>query len=455
MPAEKYHKTYLKEQLSAEIKEHRREDRLDPTRLPTYEYLNAKGFNTRGLTKAIQRHFGDEMTLHQFLKEQGFGQGDSDWPTTHGETIEHLNGFSKSRLTRNNDRPDTHTTMKSAMREVLRTVQELHGTDNLLLFARHETEDEKYKRNEQIEAVIDEIREKKSDGATENYVRYLRFFYEYVSPRARIDTNPVKEVESQYGFDTNPEKDPNPLTDDQIDQLWRTLKQLPERRTLSDSVENIAARYGLRTWQIYMMVLVILGIAVGPRSKEYIRTNCREDWNFGENPYIEFPVRKNLPGQVPILAHPEFLMAFRDYMEATIENWNGKPFPNPRTKSGSRTPMTLNNWLAALCEEADVRLDDGSYPTLQNLRQTWHTEYLKVLRIDDVRLKLVADEAGTKDEDQPKISYRSDEEERKGIRSLITRDFEELLPLSKLPDEMAEVLDEEEYIETQADLSDF
>jgi len=454
MPAEKYHKEYLSKQLPIEIKEHLRADGLDPTRVPSYEYLTSKGFETRGLNKSLQRHFTEEMTLHQFLRENGFGQGKGDWPTTHEETIGHLNGFRKSRLTRNNDRPDTLSTMESALREVLRVTQKLHDTDNLLLFARYDTEKERYKRNEQIEAVVDQIKKEKSDGAAENYMRYLKFFYQYVEPRDRIDQNPVEKIEAQYDFDTTPKKDPDPLKDYQIRQLWRTVKQLPERSSLSTAVENLAVRHGLRKWQVYMMVVLVLGVGVGPRASEYIRTNCREEWHL-EQAYIEFPVRKNLPGEVPILAHPEFLAAFRDYMEETIDDWNGKPFPNPKTKSGSRTTNTINNWLKALCEEAEVRLDNGNYPTLQNLRQTWHTEYLRILRVDGVRLKLVADEAGTQDENQPKISYRSNEEERKAIRSLVSRDLEQLLPLSELPTEMTEIINENEYIDTQTDLSDF
>jgi len=87
MPAEKYTKAYLSERLPAKIKEHLRSDNLDPTRLPSFEYLKSKGFQPRGLTKAIQRHFDADMTLHEFLREQGLGHGSDNWPTEHEETI--------------------------------------------------------------------------------------------------------------------------------------------------------------------------------------------------------------------------------------------------------------------------------------------------------------------------------------------------------------------------------
>jgi len=456
MPAEKYHKAYLENQFPIELREHLQADNLDPTRLPSYDYLNAKGFETRGLSAAVKRYFGEEMTLHEFLRQQGFGhQDDGDWPTTHNETIQHLNGYRESRRNRNEDREATISTLESAMREVLRIVQDKYGTDNLLRFARYEAEEERYRQNEQVEAVLDELKSNKSDGAAKNYIRYFKKFYGYAAPRTRIDQNPVKQVEGQYDFDTRPERDSQPLTDEQVRKLWETLKQLPDRQELSDAVANLTSRHGLREWQVLMMVLLTLGVGVGPRSKEYIRTDCSEHWVFEDDTYIEFPRRKNLPGQVPILVNPEFLEAFRDYMETTRSDWNGKPFPSPNTDSGSRSKSTLNNWLEALCNEAGIRLDDGSFPTLQNLRQTWHNQYHEVLRKNNVQLQLVADEAGTQDENQVKISYRTDEEERRTIRELARRDFGELLPLDELPEVMSDTLDEAEYIDKQTSLVDF
>ena len=456
MPSEKYHKEYLEKQFPVELREQLRANALDPTRLPTYDYLNAKGFETRGLTRAVKRHYGDEKTLHEFLREQGFGyQKNSRWPTEHQETISLLNGYRESRSERNDDADTTLSTVESALRTVLRTAQDIHGTDNLLFFARYDTENEKYRRNKQTEAIIDRLKAEISGGATGNYVRYFREFYEYAKLRTRIDQNPVSQVEVHYDFDTRSETDVQPLTDKQIRTLWETLKQLPDRDVHAVSVKNLAKRHGLREWQVRMMVLVVLGIGVGPRSQEYIRTQCREDWVLDDDPYIDFPIRKNLPGQVPVLAHPELLDAFREYMEATQSDWNGKPFPSTTSESGSRCGNTLNNWLKALCEEAGVRLDDGNYPTLQNLRQTWHNQYHQILRKNKVQLQLVAEEQGTQDERQVKMSYRTEDEERKSIRTLATRDFEELLPFSELPDVMSEVIEVGEYFEEQADLSDF
>lgn len=455
MPAEKYTKVYLREQLPAEIREHRREDRLDPTKLPSYDYLNEKGFNTRGLNNAVQRHFAEELTLHEFLREQGFGyQNEEEWPTAHEKTISLLNGYRDSRQKRNNDAPDTTSTLESALRTVLRTAQDVHSNDNPLVYFEYNTPKEEARRNEQVEAVLDQIQENCSGGAAENYVRYFEEFYDYVIAHTEFEENPVKKVLWQYDFDTTPDSEVQSLDENQIKTLWTTLKQLPDRRDF-EAIEGIVQRHGLEHWRVLMMALLVFVIGVGPRAKDCTRTNCREEWNFGSEPYVYFSVRKNQPSEVPILARPEFLEAYCDYMDAIYDEWNGKPFPSHRSESGSRVPATLNRWLRKLSEEAGVRLDDGSFPTLQNLRQTWHTRYLEVLRKSNVHLKLVADDAGTKTEQIADERYRSDAEERKSIRDLAANHFNEYLPLDELPEPMSEVLDQGQYLDYQKSLDEF
>ena len=455
MPAEKYTKAYLREQLPVEIREHRREDRLDPTKLPSYDYLNEKGFNTRGLNNAVQRHFGEELTLHEFLREQGFGyQGEGEWPTTHERTINLLNGYRDSRTKRNKDALATTSTLESALRSIIRTTQEIHNNDNLLVYYEYETPKEEVRRNEQVEAIIDKIQEGWSGGAAANYVRYFKEFHNYVVTHTEFDENPVEKVLWQYDFDTTPDSEVQPLDENQIKALWTTLKQLPERRDF-EAVDGLAQRHGLAHWQVLMMALLVFVVGVGSRAKDCTRTNCRKEWNFGSEPYVYFPVRKNQPSQVPILSLPEFLEAYCDYMEAIHDDWNGKPFPSHQSDSGSRVPATLNRWLKALSEEAGVRLDDGSFPTLQNLRQTWHTRYMQVLRKSNVHLKLVADEAGTKTEQTIDKRYWSDPEERKSIRDLAANHFDEFLQLDELPKPMSEVLDQGQYLNYQKSLDEF
>lgn len=437
MPAEKYTKMYLTEQLKPELKEQLRADNLPPTRLPSYEYLNAKGFNTRGLNKAIQRHFGDDATLAEFLRRQGFGHAEGEWPTDDSETIRMLNKFRESRRKRNNDKEDTVQTMESALRKVLRIAQRVHDTASLLVFARFDTEQERFRRNAEMETILDTLKDELSDGAAGNYARYLRNFYGYAGLHTPIDYNPVDVVGDQYSFEIS-SGDPDSLEDEQLKALWRTLLQLPERTDLSDPVEHLCERHGREWWRLYAMVLLVVGVGVGARAKEFVRMDCRSDLQFGDRPYVDFPLRKNEPGEVPIMTHPEFLEAYRDFMELARDEWNGKPFPKPDNESGSIAQKTLNNWLKALADEAGVRLSDGSLPTLQNLRQTWFNQYNDALNQHELQVQLLADEAGTKNDEIVDQSYVEDEQERETIRRMARDDFESHFPLPELPDLMTE-----------------
>lgn len=457
MPLEKYTESYLKEQLPAEIREHLRADGHDATRLPSYEYLRAKGFQTRGLNQALKRHFGDELTLGQFLTEQGFGhERNGEWPCSHEETLKVLTEFEYARVKRNGDRPPTRETMKSALRWVLRRSTKLHGTDNLLEYARADTTVEERRQNKRVEKIIDELHDELSGGAAKNYSRYWKDFYTFSAIRKRVDYNPVEEVMSQFSFDTGTDSEPERLSENQIQILWKTLEHLPDRQNRSPAVENLATRHGLRTWRLKMMTLLVFMIGVGPRAKDVVRTEPRDDWHLDEDePYVQFPVRKNLPSEVPVLAYPNFLSAYQNFLEKTQSDWNGKMFPSELAESGSKSSNTLNSWLAALCEEAGVTLDNGSSPTLQNLRQTWQNEYHAVLRKNEVQLKIVAKEAGTRDYKQVHQSYRTTEEERRTIRALASKDFESLLPIKELPEVMTEVLNDRDYIDHQSSLTDF
>lgn len=455
MPAEKYTKEFLERRLPAKIRETMRSDGLSLARPPTYDYLNANGFCTRGINNALQRHFNQDMTLHRWLRKKSFsGPEESEWPTDHEETRHYLNKFIKSRCDRHNDRDATLNTVKTALRVALRQSRDLHGTDGLLQYARYESTEEKLANHRQLRDLCDKYQAKYNGGTAENYIRYLEDFYEHARIREAVDHNPVKEIRPEYSFDTETATSPRKIPDKAVTRLWNTLRSLPELKQPSEAVANITKRHGIGRWQVQMMVLLILGIGVGPRTSEYIRTNCREHWHL-QKKYIEFPIRKNGPGEVPILVRADFLAAFIEYMEATNPDWNGKPFPNADAGSGSRVGATLNNWLQALCKEADVRYDDGTYPTIQNLRQYWHNKYQQSLTHENVRLRLVAQSAGTSTTGEVKESYATDETMRESIEELIAEHFEGLLPLDELPQEMRRVVDQSQYIDTQSTLATF
>lgn len=455
MPAEKYTKEFLERRLPAKIRETMRSDGLSLAQPPSYDYLNSNGFCTGGINNALQRHFDQDMTLHRWLHKKGFnGPEQSEWPTDHEETRYYLNNYISSRRGRHNDRNATLDSIKTALRVALRQSRDLHGTDGLLQYAQYGSTEQKLANREQLRDLCDKYQSNYHGGTAKNYMRYLEDFYNYTRMREAVDHNPIEEIHPEYSFDTKTATTPQKIPDKDVTRLWNTLRSLPELDQLSEEVKNITKQHGLGRWQVQMMVLLTLGIGVGPRTSEYIRTNCREHWDLEED-YVDFPIRKNGPDEVPILVHPDFLAAFIEYMEAANPDWNGKPFPNSDTESGSRTGTTLNNWLQALCKEADVRYDDGTYPTIQNLRQYWHNKYKQSLTHENVRLQLVARSAGTSTTGEVKESYATGETMRESMEELMTEHFGGLLPLDELPQEMRRVVDQGQYIDTQSTLNTF
>jgi integrase len=437
MPDEKYDKKALEQQIPKKLREQLRADGLPPTELPTYEYLKTTKYHPRGLSKAIKRHYGDDTTLHDYLRDHGFGKEiNESWPTTHAKTIELLNEFRDSRKDRRDDAENTVSTIESGMRKVLTISDDLHGTDDLLSYARYDTEKERQQNHYQLYAICDEMNETLSDGCIDNYMRYFREFYNFAATIADVTENPVKKIEGQYDFDTEPESEVIVPTDEELRAVWDTLKRLPEQDEFSDSVQNLIEKHGLELWRIMTMALLLLGVGTGPRSGECESMDCEEHWHLGEKPYIMFPERKNQSGSVPILSHHKFFEKYRHYLESLFEHWNKKPFPSGTSECGSRRATTLNNWLEALWIEADIRLSNGEYPTIQNLRQKWHNKYLEVQRKREDHFELVADERDKKDTEHIKSNYESTKEKREAIRQLVKFDLENIFPLSELPEEL-------------------
>lgn len=441
MPSEKYTEAYLTERFPVEVRETLRADDLNPTHLPSYEYLNANGFGTRGLNKALERHFEDGRTVHDHLRKHGFDVPHTgEWPCEHDETVRHLDLFVKSRRKRYESPEKSIDTLKSALRKILRISQKVNKTDDLISYGRETDSMSKFERNEQMRAILDHLKDIQDDRTARSYTGYLSDFYDVVASNTDLDFNPVQNVRDEYRFITR-SSDPQPLDDDQIEQLWDTLLRLgqspaPKQRASCKSVRDLLTRHGT-DWIIQMMVLIVVGVGIGLRPGECARLHTDQHLKLDDDPHVTFDQRKNLPGTVPILTRCDFIEAYIEYMEATQDSWNRYLFLSTDSESGHRVPETLNNWLEAICRESDVRLDDGSYPTLQNLRQTWHTKYKHTLQKHRVQMQLVADEAGTETSDIVDESYVPDIEDAKTIREFARKDFDDVLPLTEgIPDFM-------------------
>jgi hypothetical protein len=209
---------------------------------------------------------------------------------------------------------------------------------------------------------------------------------------------------------------------------------------------------------MWMKMVIVFLFAVGPRSNEMERFNILTQINFGDDPHVHFQQRKNLtqedaPERVPIMLGINYLRAYRDYIQKT--GGNGSLVPSPRTETGCRAAGTINNWLKRLCKIANVRLPDGTLPTIQNFRRLWKTEYLKAVYENREYIRFVSDEGGTDTPEVDEEDYISDVVNRRQIRELGREHFDSLLEIDELPELIKEELDQTEYLDRQSSLSDY
>jgi hypothetical protein len=158
------------------------------------------------------------------------------------------------------------------------------------------------------------------------------------------------------------------------------------------------------------------------------------------------------PAKVPVMMGVTFLRAYREYIDAI--DGNGKLVPSDESKSGCRTPSTLNGWLKRLCKIADVRLDDGSFPTIQNFRQFWKTLYKKAVTENREHIKFVSEEDGKKSHESDERDYIDDVVNRQHVRSLGQEYFDDVLDLGELPELLRKELDQNEHGERQTRITD-
>lgn len=75
------------------------------------------------------------------------------------------------------------------------------------------------------------------------------------------------------------------MTAEDIQRLWDALNALEEC-----PVEG----YDLDEWRLWMKMLLVFLIAVGPRSSEVEQLDVRHQLHFGDDPHVRYENRKNL-----------------------------------------------------------------------------------------------------------------------------------------------------------------
>jgi integrase len=441
-------KRYLDQQLPAIIEEHIKQNKLDPHEMPSWQYIDKIAqHSAQGLHNNCEKYFN--KSLHDHLRDKGFGlQASGDWPTNDDETIKSLIFYVKV-LREQLDRADsTIDTAICAINKIYEAISSQDKHKELIELARYEEEQERLDKIQYTAEIISYIRNQVGEAASANYSHYFDEYYKLIDNKFIINFNPVKQALDQFDFD-RPEGDPNKIKPEQLRALWETLDKLNH---------SLVEGYTCKEWKMFMKMLILLLVAIGPRSSEVVDLDMRSQFRFGSDPHVVFHNRKNLnknegPVDVPIMTGSNILQAYRDYIDKVYDS--GAVVPSSRSASGCRTTGTLNDWLQRLCQLAEVRLEDGSLPTMKNFRQFWTSRYNKAVHQNRKEIALVSEEKGTSNPLVDEDSYIGDKQIRRHIRDLGREYFDEVLNIDGLPTLVNQELTTANYIDYQTNLSSY
>jgi hypothetical protein len=437
----------LEKQLPATLREQFQLDNLPPDHEPSWEYITANTrYSAQGLNNKSKELYG--QTILEFLQNQGFGvRSGGKWPTDDERTIRSLEYYVESAEQRRGWSENTIDSVESVINKVYEAIGN-EGLDiELLDIGHYESERERVENIQHAITIIEYMDRNLADSTMGNYPQYFEEYYNIVKNRYQININPVEEALDEFEW-LRSDGDAQPVTEAQLNDLWNALDALKKC-----PVEG----HDLDQWRLWMKMLIVFLIAVGPRSSEVERLNVRTHLHFGDDPHVHYIERKNTrrdegPSKVPIMMGGDFLRAYRAYID--VINGNGKLVPSDESASGCRTPSTLNDWLARLCKIADVRLDDGTFPTIQNFRQFWKTLYNRALAENRKHIKFVAEEDDKVGPESDETDYIPNEVNRQHIRDIGREYFDDVLKLGELPELLRKELDQDVYGERQTKITD-
>lgn len=110
--------------------------------------------------------------------------------------------------------------------------------------------------------------------------------------------------------------------------------------------------------------------------------------------------------------------------------------------------------MARLCKIADVRLDDGTFPTIQNFRQFWKTLYKRALAENRKEINFVAEEDEKAGPESDEEDYIPDVVNRRHVRDIGREYFDDLLDLGELAELLQDELDRPVDVERQIKITD-
>ena len=439
----------LEEQLPAILREQFRRDNLPRDHLPSWDYITANTrYSAQGLHNKCEEYYG--QTLHEFLREQGFGvlSSDDGWPTDDEKTRQSLEYYKQSLEDKKGRADTTIASVESAINKVYEAIGEEDLDIEILYIGYYNSEKERTENIQYAVTILQYMEEQLPDGTKINYSGYFSDYYKIAKNNFKINFNPVEKALDEFDW-ARSGGDADPISASEVRELWNAL----------DALEECPFRgYDLDKWRLWMKVLIVFLIAVGPRSSEVEQIDVRKQFHFGDDPHVHFEERKNLeegegPVDVPIMTGAGLLEAYVDYIEST--SGNGKLVPSPQSQSGSRTAATLNNWLERLCGIAGVHKEGGDSYTIQNFRQFWRNQYKEALQENRKQIEFISEEGATKTPEVDEENYITKKRTRKDIRDIGREYFDEVLDYEELPALLQTEVEQNEYIDRQTSVSEY
>ena len=383
-------------------------DDLDPdTETPTYAWLNSQ---YPGFVKHLKRSFdwspGDFYTEYGIPPQENADQSLFAF-VDHAPTREAIEDYLHELHDRRGRAASTVSTRRSVLRQYLLTYEQINGTTDLLSPLHDPMEQSS--EMDRVADTFDVLRRRDNALTTlpsrQKYVQEVRQFYQHRFVYKDAQYDPTFKLERRFGWDSSPEWDNPSIDREQVRALFRTA-ETPEDRFIIVGV----CGWGLRPNEVAALHMRQLPDSLDP----------------SDDPYIEFGdgERKNGPGTVTMLAGLDVLRDRIDNL-ADDEEWTGYLLPSPTAEAGHVTTQTVQRRFTALAQAADVTVE-GQTPTPKYGRRFWYTIYVRAVQRIAKRVKKVAEEQGSADEQVVLENYLSEDELRRLRREEMRDDLEAL-----------------------------
>jgi site-specific recombinase XerD len=425
-----YTREFIEKELGERIRNTIRECNCEDCRdvpmykLPSWEWLNDHGYS--GLHKAVSREF-DGKTTHEVLSMYcGFEDPSADWPGNHGTTHSWIEKYLNHLSERRNLEESTIGSRRTHLRKHLEFIYQTGGTVDLLRYGHNEIEG--FQVISQAFKLID--RSLASEPVKRSYADTLVDFYEYLSRRSKVDSNPADEALDEYGWKYgSKEGKPKPLSINQVQRAWAAAETLKEQ------------------------CLLVLFFVIGARTKDTARLRITDVVLDESDPRVDFDPMRSKEGETMPLISPGAIQTMQNWITLVQDQneENGCLFPSPSSDSGHRTATTLTNWFKRIMNRADITVDDET-PTPGNGRDFRHELCRDAVERWMNQQRVTTD---MMDKENPQVTdrhYSPDSEMRAYIRRQKRRVFSRAMPVEEVIDPTEEESDENDI---STDLDDF